>query len=221
MTNKGPEKIKKTDCCDQEGCCPSSADNTDKQPPGKKQWWKISIFALGMLLVVGATAYSLIIRHTGASNVPLDNSDVPQITSSTCINAASTLGIGDLAWVQELSTIFTDNDLIFVILPGNDGNSTNTLTNRVSDARAKIEARHTSVGTFTLSASDPEFSVTTERLAITELPAVLALCISGNGAVITGDITEGKLLQTYVTVTQPVCAPGCDTGSSASGCCPK
>jgi hypothetical protein len=103
-----------------------------------------------------------------------------------------------------------------VILPGNDTNLNNTLANRISDATAKIEARHTSVGTFTLNASDPEFSVTTERLAITQLPAVLAISTTGNGAIITGDITEGKLLQTYVTISQPVCAPG-----SSSGCCPK
>jgi hypothetical protein len=31
----------------------------------------------------------------------------------------------------------------------------------------------------------------------------------------TGDITEGKLLQTYLVVSQPICAPG-----SSSGCCP-
>jgi hypothetical protein len=146
--------------------------------------------------------------------VPLNNIGVPQIASSNCGNALSTLGIGDLLWAQELNTIFTDHNLIFVILPGNDTNLNDTLANRISDATAKIEARHTSVGTFTLNASDPEFSVTTERLAITELPAVLAISTTGNGAIITGDITEGKLLQTYVVVTQPVCVPG-----GSSGCC--
>ena len=206
--------MQKTDCCSQKDCCPSPPDNTTQQSPNRKQWWKIAVFALGMLMVVGATAYSLIIRHTSASSVPLDNSGVPQIASSTCSNAASTLGIGDLAWVQELNAISTDHDLIFVILPGSDGDLTKIVADRISDAAVQIEARHTSVGTFTLSASDPEFSITAERLAIAELPAVLALCTTGNGAIITGDITEGKLLQTYVVVTQPVCVPG-----GSSGCC--
>lgn len=207
MNEKGSEKTPKIDCCDQKGCCPSSADSTNQQPPSKKQWWKIALFALGMLMVIGAIAYSLITRHTSVSNVP-------QIASATCGNALSTLGVGDLLWARELNTIFTDHNLIFVILPGHDTNLNDTLANRISDATAKIEARHTSVGTFTLSASDPEFSVTTERLAITELPAVLAISTTGNGAIITGDITEGKLLQTYVVVTQPVCVPG-----GSSGCC--
>ena len=207
MNDKDSEKMQKTDCCDQKGCCPSSEDGTKQQPPSKRQWWKIAVFALGMLMVIGAIAYSLIIRHTSTSTVP-------QIASATYGKALSTLGIGDLLWAQELNTIFSDHDLIFVILPGNDSNSANTLADRMSAATAIIEARHTSVGTFTLSASDPEFSITTLRLAIAELPAVLALSASGNGAIITGDITEEKLLQTYVVVTQPVCVPG-----GSSGCC--
>jgi hypothetical protein len=216
MSEKSSEKTPKIDCCDQKGCCPSPSGDATRQPDRGKKRWKIAVFALGMLMVIGATAYSLITRHTSASPVPLNNIGVPQIASSNCGNALSTLGIGDLLWAQELNTIFTDHNLIFVILPGNDTNLNNTLANRISDATAKIEARHTSVGTFTLNASDPEFSVTTERLAITQLPAVLAISTTGNGAIITGDITEGKLLQTYVTISQPVCAPG-----SSSGCCPK
>ncbi|OGN91541.1 MAG: hypothetical protein A2Z75_07720 [Chloroflexi bacterium RBG_13_50_10] len=214
MSDKDSKKMPKADCCDQKGCCPSPADSTKQQPPSKKQWWKIAVFALGILMIIGATAYSVITRHINASSVPLDKSGIPQIASNTGCNAASTLGIGDLLWAQKLNPIFTDHNLIFVILPGDDSNSNTTLANRISDATAKIEARHTSVGTFTLSASDPEFSITTERLAITQLPAVLALSTTGNGAIITGDITEAKLLQTYVVVSQPICAPG-----SSSGCC--
>ena len=215
MSDRRSEKMRRADRCDQKGCCPSPADSTKQQPPSRKKWWKIAVFAIGMLMVIGASAYSIITRHINASSTPLDKSGIPQIASNTGRNAASTLGIGDLLWVQELNAIFTNHDLIFVILPGNDSNSANTLADRISDATAIIEARHTSVGTFTLSASDPEFSITTERLAITQLPAVLVMSTSGNGAIITGDITEEKLLQTYVVVTQPVCAPG-----SSSGCCP-
>jgi hypothetical protein len=120
-----------------------------------------------------------------------------------------------LKWTQNLAAKFTDHDFIFVILPENDSNSTSTLTKRISDAAAKIEARGARVETLTLSPSDPEFSITMKRLAIGGLPAVLAISVTGNASIMTGDITEGKLLQTYVTLSQPVCAPG-----SSSGCCP-
>jgi hypothetical protein len=215
MSAKDSEKTQETDCCDQKGCCPASADNNKQQPPGRQQWWKIAIFALGMILVIVGATYSVVTRHINASSTPLDNGGVPQIGASTDGNASSTLGIGDLVWVQKLNSIFADHDFIFVILPGSDSDSTETLVNRVSDAAIKIEAKGARVETMTLGASDPEFSATTERLAIAQLPAVLAIAISGNGAIITGDITEGKLLQTYLTVSQPICAPG-----SSSGCCP-
>ena len=216
MSDKSSEKMKKTECCDQKGCCPSASDDATKPPDGGKKWWKIAVFTLGVFLIIGATAYSLITRHTSASSKPLDNSGIPQVASSTCARAIASLGIGDLVWAQELNAIFTNHDLVFVILPENDSNSTNTLVNRISDATAKIEARGARVGTLTLNASDPEFSITMQRLALGQLPAVLALSTTGNGAIVTGDITEGKLLQTYVTISQPVCAPG-----SSSGCCPK
>jgi hypothetical protein len=184
---------------------------SDKTP--KRQWWKIAGFALGILLIAAATTYALTTRNSAASSGLPGN--VPSIGSNTGKSAPATMGVGDLKWTKNLAAKFTDHDFIFVILPENDSNSTSTLSKRVSDAAAKIESRGARVETLTLSPSDPEFSITMQRLAIEQLPAVLAIAISGNGAIMTGDITEGTLLQTYLTVSQPVCAPG-----GSSGCCP-
>lgn len=213
MGNKVTKKTEPS-CCDQKDCCQPPGES--KQSPLKRQWWKIGVFSLGVCLIIGATAYSLITRHTSASNTPLNTSGISQITSGTCANALASWGVSDLAWAQDLNSTFVDRDLIFVVLPENDSNSTNTLTNRISEATANIEAKGARVGTFILNAGDPEFSTTMQRLAIEQLPAVLALSNTGNGALLTGDITEGKLLQTYVVISQPVCAPG-----SGSGCCTK
>jgi len=179
----------------------------------KTKWWKIAGFALGILLIAAAATYALTTRNSAASSGPLGN--VPSIGSNTSKSAPAAMGVGDLKWAKNLATKFTDHDFIFVIMPGSDSDFTKTLTNRVSDAAAKIEAKGARVDTITLSASDPEFSITTERLAIAQLPAVLAIGISGNGVIMTGDITEGKLLQAYLAASQPVCAPG-----GSSGCCP-
>jgi hypothetical protein len=184
---------------------------SDKTP--KRQWWKIAGFALGILLIAAAATYALTTRNSAASSGLPGN--VPSIGTNTVKSDPSTMGIGDLKWTQNLTAKFTNHDFIFVILPENDSNSTETLSKRVSDASAKIEARGARVETITLSPSDPELSITMKRLAIGQLPAVLAISITGNGAIMTDDITEGKLLQAYLTVSQPVCAPG-----GSSGCCP-
>lgn len=190
----------------------NNSSSSNKKP--KMEWWKIAGFSLGIILIAAAATYTLTTRNSAASSGAVTNGNVPSIGTTTVKSAPATMGIGDLNWVRNLPAMFIDHDIIFVILPGNDSNSNNTLTNRISDATAKIEARGARVGTSTLSASDPEFLITTERLAIAQLPAVLAIGKFGNGAIITGDITEGKLLQTYVTLSQPVCAPG-----SSPGCC--
>jgi hypothetical protein len=188
-------------------------DKASNKTP-KMKWWKITGFALGILLIAAAATYALTTRNSAASSGPLTNGTVPSIGSNTSQSAPAAMGVGDLNWVQNLAAKFTDHDFIFVILPENDSSSTNTLANRVAEATVMIEARGARVDTMTLSASDPEFSITTERLAITQLPAVLATSVSGNGVILTGDITVGKLLQTYLVVSQPVCAPG-----SSPGCC--
>jgi len=190
-------------------------DKASNKTLKKREWWKIAVFALGILLIAGAATYALTTRNSAASSGALTNGNVPSIGSNTSQSAPAAMGIGDLKWTKNLAAKFTDHDFIFVILPGSDIDSTETLSKRVSDASAKIEARGTRVETITLSDSDPEFSITTERLAIAQLPAVLAVAASGNGAIMTGDITEGKLLQAYLVVSQPVCAPG-----GSSGCCP-
>jgi hypothetical protein len=166
-----------------------------------------------MLMIVGATSYSLITRHINASSAPLDKSCIPQIGTDQYI--PNIFGLGDLAWVQNLSITFIEHDFIFVILPDSDIKSAKTLTNQVSDATAKIEAQGARVETITLSPDDPEFSITMHRLTIGGVPAVLAISTNGNGAIMTGDITEEDILQTYLAVLQP---PVCPTGSS-SGCC--
>jgi hypothetical protein len=228
MRDKGSENMQKTDSDEQKGCCPSPADTTKPQPPSRQPWWKIAVFALGIVLIAGAVTYALTTRNSAASSGPLTNGNVPLIGSYTSLNVPragsytsinfpKATGIGDLKLSESLAAKFADHDFIFVTLSDNDIKSTKTLTNLISDATAKIEARGARVETITLSPDDPEFSITMRRLGIGGVPAVLAISVSGNGAIMTGDITEENLLQTYLTVLQPpVCAPGCAPGS---GCC--
>jgi len=179
----------------------------------KIEWWKIAFFSLGIILIAGAATYALTTRNSAASNDPL--ASVPSIGPNTIQSAPTTMGVGDLKWAQNATAKFADHTFVFIILPGEDSNSNEILANRISDASIKIEVRGARVETLTLSPNDPELSITMNRLAIGQLPAVLAISNTGQGAIMTGDITEGKLLQTYVTISQPVCLPG-----GSSGCCP-
>ena len=162
---------------------------------------KIALFALGMVIVMGVVAYSIVARNSNSAVMSAGN------------NSSSTTGIGGLAWVQNVSAKFADHDFVFVILPGSD-DATQKIAPIVASAAAKIQAQGVRTDILTLNPSDPELSITAERLAVTQLPAILALSITGNGVIINGEITETKLLQAYLTASKP-CAPG-----ASSGCCP-
>lgn len=195
----------------------NNSSSSKKRP--KIEWWKIAVFALGILLIAGAATYSLATRYSTPLNGILGKDKVygAPVGTDADTNVPNVMGVNDLVWVQLLAAEFIDHDFFLVIMPGGDSDSVITLTNRVAEAAVKIEAKGVRVKTTTLSSDDPEFSITKERLAIAQLPAVLAFSPDGNGAILTGDITEGKLLQTYLVVSQPVCAPGC---SPSPGCCP-
>ena len=97
-------------------------------------------------------------------------------------------------------------------MPGN-ADSTKAVDQTVADAIEKIKVDGIVADVLTLSPQDPEFQVTADRLKISKFPAILLLAATGSGAIINGDITETKLLQTYLTL-QKTCVPG-------SGCCGK
>lgn len=175
-------------------------------------WWKKAIFVLVIIMVIGAIVYSLIIRKTDSIASPPDTGSAPTVANPNSCAPTSNV-TGELNWVKNLNTRFLDHDFMFVVLPGSD-DSTKKMYQEIDRAVAKINAEGISIDILALNSDDPELSITAQRLAITKLPAVIALSRSGSGALVNGDITETKLLQAFLTAAK-ACPPG-----SSSGCCP-
>ncbi len=180
-------------------------DDKPKANDNHMKWWKIGLCILGLLMIAGAIVYSLVIRNSANSAVSNSATATPAAKTST--------GIGDLNWVKDISQKFINSDFIFVILPGS-ADSTKTVDQTIAGTLDKIRGDGAVADVYTLSPQDPEFQVTTDRLKISKFPTVLLFASTGNGAIISGDITETKLLQAYLTVQQ-ACVPG------NSGCCPQ
>jgi hypothetical protein len=185
-------------------------NKTGKTIKAPLQWWKIALCALGVLMIAGAVTYTLITRTSASSAAPAANSASP-VTGVP--NTTASDGVGELNWVKSLNTKYKTNDFVFIVLPGND-DATRKVDAAVKSASEKMVVDGAAVDAMTLSPKDPEFSLTTDRLAIQKLPAVLLFASTGQGAIVKGDITETKLLQAYLTIMK-TCVPG------ASGCCPK
>jgi len=212
MSEKSPVDVEKTDCCSQGECCSSSS--AKQQDPIRKriEWWKIAVFALGILMVMAGITYSLIIRHNGVSSSVSRNDVASSIPSSAC----DIMGIGELKWAKELDPVFVKTDFVFVVLPGSDGDSNQEIPSQVNSVAEKIRTQGLNVYSMILSPNDPEFVKTTEKLEKAQLPAVLIKDKNGNGAIVVGNLDESKLMEAYLVVTiTPPCIPG-----SSGGCCP-
>jgi len=175
-------------------------------------WWKKAILALVIIMVIGAVVYSLVIRKADSAASPPNTGSAPAAANPGS-SASPSSATGELNWVKNLNTRFLDHDFMFVVLPGSD-DSTKKMYQEIDRAVAKIKAEGVSIDILALNSDDPESSITAQRLAITKLPAVIALSRSGSGALVNGDITETKLLQAFLTAAK-ACPPG-----SSSGCCP-
>lgn len=175
--------------------------------------WKIAVFAAVIILIAGIAIYSLMSKNTSTATAASNNNAAPSAVANAS-NTQAKPGIEELNWVKNISTRFADHAFVFVILPGNN-DATEKVAGLVGRTAATIQEQGVNVDTVTLNSSDPELKITTDRLAITQLPAVLAFASSGNGAFITGEITETKLLQAYLVVSR-TCVPG-----ASSGCCPS
>jgi hypothetical protein len=175
----------------------------------KSKWLKIGICILGVLMIAGAITYTVLTHQTSASSA----SSTPPAATGASNSTQSSAGVEGLNWVKNVNAKFADKDFLFVLLPGTP-DMTQKTEQTLSSAIEKIVQDGVRVGVFTLEPKDPELNMTAERLSISNLPAVLLFTAQGRGAIITGDITETKLLQAYLTLLQ-TCVPG------NSGCCPK
>ncbi len=177
-----------------------------KRVPQKSQrWWKLSIFVLGMLAVIGLVGYAIINRSN--SDKALAQASLSRTPVSAPVVAGKTpsaTAINDMNWLKNARTSLAQHDFMFIVLPVANGSIEPT----VAGAAEKIQVQGVRVDTLALNATDPEVVTTSQLLGINTLPAVVALNASGQAAIVTGEITETKLLQAYLSCASSQCAPG-------------
>ncbi len=139
--------------------------------------------------------------------------DAPKLQRILVAAATPSNSIGDYNWIKKANVLFAQNDFIFLVLPG-DNEATQLMSKEIDNAVAKIKADGVNIETLALKSDDPELQSTAQRLSITKFPAVIAFNKVGSGTLVTGDITETRLLQAYLQAAK-ACPPG-----SSSGCCP-
>lgn len=117
----------------------------------------------------------------------------------------------ELAAFAELNTLAANRAAVFVFLPAIGPTAGKPPTPQMEAAARTLEAQGKKVGLFTLKTDSPDYAGIAAQVS---LPAVLAL-VAGRGAkVISGEITETKLVQAFVAASS---GGGCGAGGGGCG----
>ena len=200
-------------CCDGGSCCASGSDGG-----GKK--WKIAVFILIVVAAGVVLARSLIGKSNSAADQtqqlfatiqPDDKPATPAVVNATTETQgpnqpASSLWGEPLDSLASLNKVAADTDAVFILFAADDQESSQAATKQIEAAAKTIRGSGTRVSAFRLKQGTADYANLTKQLSI---PCVLAM-VKGRGlSGVSGEITETKLVQAFVTASRP-----------SSGCCP-
>jgi MYXO-CTERM domain-containing protein len=192
--------------------------------PGKMRW----VIGAVVLVAAGAMVVRAMIKSDGAPSQTAAPAFADPVASQTAAGtgdpakqagaaapAAETSVGTSIGTFAELNAAAANIDAVFVFLPGKDGTSGNAPATPMKGAARMIESRAgIKCGLFTLKAGTSDYDQLAKQVS---LPAVLAM-VKGRGmSAVSGDITETKLVQGFVTASS---AGRCGPSAGAS-CCPK
>lgn len=220
--------------CDGGSCSPSDSD-------GRGKSWKMIVFIL-IVIAAGAVLANSLIRKSSADAdqsqqllasiqtdylSPVKLSEKAETSDGTENETGTPQVAGDLAkqeipkaapslWGAELDTLASlnkvaaDTDAVFILLLAKDQQSDQVITKEIEAAAQKLLSDGTRVSAFRLKESAPDYVQLAKQVSV---PSVLAMVKGCGMKVVSGEITETKLVQAFVAASRPSsCGP--------AGCCP-
>lgn len=116
--------------------------------------------------------------------------------------------------MSELNKVAMDQDAVFIFIPARkDEGASDTTRTAVLSAQKTLDSKKVKVGLYTLQTASPDYSTISSQV---QLPAVLVGCKGRGMGAVSGEVTETKLLQTFMASSR---AGGCGpSGCGPSGC---
>lgn len=109
--------------------------------------------------------------------------------------------------IKTLNTVAMDKGGVFVFLPGKNLEQNDTIRTVIEKAAGKAKSRGTVMGAYILNAISQEYLQISSK---SPTPCVLVMVKKAGASLVSGEITEEKLLQALVTASRP-----------PSACCPS
>ncbi len=116
--------------------------------------------------------------------------------------------------LSELNKVALDQDVVFVFIPAKrDEVASDATRAAVLSGQRTLNSSNIEVGLYTLQTASPDYSQISSQV---QLPAVLVAYKGRGMSAVSGEVTETRLLQSFMAVSR---AGGCcPSGSEASGC---
>lgn len=149
------------------------------------------------------------VSNQGVMDAPMQKDTVDQ-------SVQKQNGIGQsISSFDSLNDMAVNQDAVFVFIPATSDTAVNpTTVAAVSGAEQTLQSNGIHVGLYTLQTNAPEY---TNIASQASLPGVLVAKKGGSMTIVTGDVTESKLVQAFVACSR---SGGCGSGSSCgSGGC--
>lgn len=171
------------------------------------------------------------ITQAEPKSMPANNSDVLAVASE---KQAATIAVTDtkqaapvtdtiqisrkigesLDSLSSLNKVALSQDTVFVFIPAAKSEFADDATkNAVIAAQHALKAKNINIGLYTLPGSSPDYAALSAQV---QAPAILVATKGKGMAVVSGEVTETKLLQAYMASAR---SGGC--GPSSSGCGPS
>ncbi len=141
-------------------------------------------------------------------------STVPVLTSPASTMAIETkLSWGEpLKDMASLNQVATQTDAIYMYLYEKGQVADESVKRQIEQAAVKVQSGGAKMAFYTLDATSQDYAQITSQVPA---PCVLAMVKGGGITVVSGEITEGKLLQAIVAASRP---SSCGTGCGPVGC---
>lgn len=156
-------------------------------------------------------------QNAFATTAPAISPEAPSTTEKA--KTTDTIRTKPSLWSEPLKNLATLNevavqkDAVFLYLPEKGRGPDETVKLQIEKAASEAQSGGTKMAFFTLDDNSLDYAQVTSQVPA---PCVLAMIKGGGMRAVTGDISEGKLLQAMVEASRP---SSCDpSGCGPSGC---
>ena len=219
------------DSDDSQPCCPPTSGGEvccSSGSNGIPQKWRALIFFFVLAAAAIVLADSLMKKSKAAAEqsqysfpavatgqtVPSQSVGIK--TEKAADGAEAALWGPELDSLAALDEVATDAETVFILICARDQQETQTIISEIEGATKKIRSRGNRASAFRLKNDATDFENLAKQFSV---PTVLTMVKGLGYSAVSGQITEVKLLEAFVTASRPQAAC-CPPGTDPSLCAP-